>query len=95
MESINDFKKWLAQHEFEDNEIYFLYSAVNEVTSYGIFSCYNIKENLLKIESSQIEVPLIISSDKQKKYFLDYIENNYCNGDVEMFYTLQNDAEKE
>ncbi|TWR26925.1 hypothetical protein FPZ42_07775 [Mucilaginibacter achroorhodeus] len=84
MKTIYDFKEWLTLID-NDNppELSELFYSVRNVESNSTFSCERLSGENYVITCSYIPVQLKLSSDKQLKYFLDYLESTYADGDID------------
>jgi len=82
---ITDFKIWLKGIDNDDAvEMEQLYYAVRNVDEDGLpYSCENIGGDRYLVKSSYTSDELLLLSDKTVKYFLDYLESTYGDGDIE------------
>lgn len=87
METITDFQKWLEGVEPEDhNEVYALYKAVQECSSYGIYEVKPARgqEGRWIVTAKHVNQPLLLNSEEARKTFLNLIARKYTDGELDM-----------
>jgi hypothetical protein len=99
MESTSDFEKWIQGIELENyEEVYFLYTAVKECTSYGGFTCTE-KElstgSQFFVKCDYVDELLLLLSEKARQAFLSKLEKENA-GDItiEAWYDFKRALEK-
>ena len=100
MKTITDFKNWLSVVDHEDyNDVYCLYQAVNNFDEWGAFKCSQkeaSKGNMYFVKCDYVEEVLMLTSDKARDYFLQYIKKTYAGDemDIETWYYFKYSKEK-
>lgn len=95
-----DFKDWLADCDLEDyDDVHSLYRSVEENDEYGGFSTTtrNVSDGIqIFVKCDWFDNPLILKSEKQRKFFLDYIESTHCDDmGIEGWYAYHRAMEKD
>ena len=86
MNVTTDFQEWLANVELESHEeVYSLYRAVKDCTSFGIFDVKPAKGSGERwiVTASSIDQSLLIASSDARTAFLQKLTRTYC-GDLDM-----------
>jgi len=101
MAEITDYKTWLSNVDIEnDEDVYNLYSSVNNFEGSGIF--YTSKHvqnhgNTYLVKADGNEDVLLLESDEIKFSFLEYLASEYTDseeGDIEKWYELKKQINK-
>ncbi|KAB2913181.1 MAG: hypothetical protein F9K23_17640 [Bacteroidetes bacterium] len=95
---MTDFKKWITAVIDDDddyNDVCELFQSINNQTSNTRFE-YEQKGNIISIKAKWVDDPLILVTEKQTNYLLDYLRENYMEGmDVESYWSYKYNLEKE
>jgi hypothetical protein len=86
MSTTTDFQEWLGNVELEDyEEVYSLYRAVKDATSFGIFDVELAKGGGERwiVTASSTDQSLLIASGDAKAAFLQHLTGEYY-GDLDM-----------
>lgn len=92
---MNDFKKWIADVIDDYNDVYELFLSIKNQTSNTRFE-YEQKGNIISIKAKWMDGSLILVTEKQTNYLLDYLRDDYMDGmDVESYWGYKQNLEKE
>lgn len=99
-EAILDFKVWLAGIDLENyDDVHSLYMSIQQIDEYGGFTTtrretQNGEQFFIKCDWA--EEPLILQSDKARRFMLKHIEQTYCGEmDMEGWYAYHKAMEKD
>jgi hypothetical protein len=86
MSTTTDFQEWIQNVELEDHEeVYSLYRAVKETTSFGLFDVKAARGNGERwiVTSSSSPQSLLLASSQAQTAFLQHLTKTYC-GELDM-----------
>lgn len=84
-----DFKEWLLHIDKSAADIHELYYAVHSVEENSTYKCEQLLDGRYLITCSYLTDKLILSTEKQRAFFLDYLQNTYADGDIDGNYGFE------
>ena len=87
MNITTDFQKWLNAAEPEGHqEVYSLYRAVEDCSSFGIYDVKPAKGSGGRwiVSTSHLDEGLLLASDEAREAFLLHVTRTYCDRDLDM-----------
>lgn len=96
--SITDFEAWTSALDLDYyEEIDTLFQSVKQVADYGMYrTVRGRKEGTYIVTASFMDDSLFLASDKARSAYLKYIEDRYCDGEMEeAWYGVKHANEKD